>query len=73
MDEEKRVLAPSEVRQIKLDTEEGKVDWTVLEVTLDMDMIKELIRGENVEVHNKDMGTASVVITIDDQEELLED
>jgi len=46
-------------------------DVTVANVVLSMDNIKELIRGENVEVANGDFGNALIVIRIEDQKDLL--
>ena len=64
MSDEKHVLAAkSWIDRMK--DENG--EFRVVNVVLDMENIKELIRGENVEVINEDFGKTAIVIRIDDQ------
>lgn len=65
MSEEKHVIAVKSWIDTAKD-ESG--EFRVVNVVLDMENIKELIRGENVEVINEDFGQTAIVIRIDDQE-----
>ena len=61
--EEKRCLIQNvNVNKMKSKSEQ----WTIVNVTLTMDDIKQLIRGENLEAWNEQMGNAAIVINLED-------
>jgi hypothetical protein len=65
----KRILVEPKIEKINYSNTSEANMWTIVNIYVTTDMIKDLIRGENIEVHNEDMGNAAIVIRISDQEE----